>query len=32
VKIDINIVINTNKTVKENPVFTKLLIDFILYK
>ena len=23
---------NTNKTVKENPVFTKLLIDLILYK
>ena len=23
---------NTNKTVKENPIFTKLLIDLILYK
>ena len=23
---------NTNKTVKENPVFTKILTDFILYK
>jgi len=23
---------NTNKTVKENPVFTKILTDLILYK
>ena len=30
--VDTNIVMNTNKTVKENPVFTKILTDFILYK
>ena len=30
--IDTNIVINTNKTVNENPVFTKIFTDLILYK
>ena len=32
VLFDTNIVMNTNKTVKENPVFIKILTDLILYK